>query len=338
MATKITRDILESYLNCKYKGHLKLTGESGAISDYEAMATAARASSREQALTRLAAQFGEWAISRGVAVTGALLRQGAPFLCDASFEDDGLSFRLDGLKRTDGASKLGDHHYLPVLHVHGDKVGRREKTLLALAGLALAGVQGLRPALGLIARGPGGRLGKVKLDAVLYRQAGQVLDEVTRLQQGSEPPRMVLNKHCQSCEFRHGCHEEAVKADEISLLAGVGEKELQRYNRKGIFTLTQLSCTFRPRRRGKRAKQLNYSRYAALQALAIREKKVHVYGTPELPRKSVQLFLDAEGNDTGSFAYLLGIIVAEGQSLTMHSFWANSPAEEGQAFDAFLDR
>jgi hypothetical protein len=56
MATKITRDVIESYLNCKYKGHLKLTGESGTISDYEAMTTAARASSREQALTRLAAR------------------------------------------------------------------------------------------------------------------------------------------------------------------------------------------------------------------------------------------------------------------------------------------
>ena len=46
MATKITRGIIESYLNCKYKGHLKLTGESGAISDYETMTAAARASSR----------------------------------------------------------------------------------------------------------------------------------------------------------------------------------------------------------------------------------------------------------------------------------------------------
>ena len=48
MATKITRDIIESYLNCKYKGHLKLAGESGTQSDYEAMTTAARASSRER--------------------------------------------------------------------------------------------------------------------------------------------------------------------------------------------------------------------------------------------------------------------------------------------------
>src|SRR6476646_6069705 len=108
MATKITRDTIESYLNCKYKGHLKLTGASGAPSDYEAMTTATKASSREQALTRLAARFGERAAGRGVAVTSALLRQGAPFLLDASLEDGDLSLRFDALKRMDGASKLGE--------------------------------------------------------------------------------------------------------------------------------------------------------------------------------------------------------------------------------------
>ena len=34
---KITNEILEGYLNCKTKGHLKLAGESGTKSDYEAM-------------------------------------------------------------------------------------------------------------------------------------------------------------------------------------------------------------------------------------------------------------------------------------------------------------
>jgi hypothetical protein len=46
MATKITRDIVESYLNCKYKGHLKLAGDSGTRSDYEAMTAAAKQASR----------------------------------------------------------------------------------------------------------------------------------------------------------------------------------------------------------------------------------------------------------------------------------------------------
>ena len=206
-----------------------------------------------------------------------------------------------------------------------------------MLGLVLARVQGLRPAVGLVARGPDGRLGKVRLDAKLYRQAEQVLDEVKRLQAGGEPPRLTLNKHCHLCEFRQRCRTQAEKADDISLLGGVGEKELKRYNRKGIFTLTQLSCTFRPRKRGKRVKRTSYPRYAALQALAIREKKVHVYGTPDIPRKPVQVFFDAEGVEDGRFVYLLGVLVVEGDSHKMHSFWADGPDQEVEAFDAFLD-
>jgi len=336
MATKITWDIIESYLNCKYKGHLKLTGKSGTISDYEAMTTAARASSREQALTMLAARFGQGAAGRGAALTVALLKQGAPFLLDASLEDDGVLLRLDALKQVDGTSKLGDHHYLPVLHVHGDKVDRREKTLLALGGLALAGVQGLRPAVGLVARGPGGRLGKVKLDAMLYRQAGQVLDEVKRLQQGGEPPRLVLNKHCQICEFRRRCHEEAVKADDISLLAGVGEKELQRYNRKGLFTLTQLSCTFRPRRKSKRSAHQS-KRQHALHAMAIRDRRIYIFGTPDIPESPVQVYLDLEGLPDEGLVYLVGMIVVQGDTETRFSFWADDKDQEAGIFQQFLD-
>src|SRR4051794_20534990 len=337
MAAKITREVLESYLNCKYKGHLKLAGESGTKSDYEAMTAAARQASRGEALAKLVARFGGGEACRGAAAPPSVLKQGAPLLADVDLEDEGLSLRFDALKRADGTSRLGDHHYVPVLHNHGDKVGRRQKVLLAVLGLALARVQGLRPASGLIARGPEARLGKVRLDAKLYRQAESILSEVARLQDGGEPPRLMLNTHCPTCEFRQRCRKQAEEADDISLLGGVGEKELRRLHRKGIFTLTQLSCTFRARKRGKRVKRTSYNHYAALQALALREKKVHVYGTPDLPRKPVQVFLDAEGSEDGSFAYLLGVIVAEGDGQKMQSFWADGPDQEVQAFDAFLD-
>jgi predicted RecB family nuclease len=337
MATRITRDIIESYLSCKYKGHLKLAGESSIKSDYEAMTTAARQASREAAVANLVSRFGEGEACPGVPVTAATLKKGAPMLADATLEDEAVSLRIDALKKADGASKLGDHHYVPVLHNHGEKVGRREKLLQAVLGLALAHVQGLRPAVGLVARGSEGRLGKVRLDAKLYRQAEQVLDEAKRLQAGGEPPRHTLNRHCQVCEFRQRCHKQAEQADDISLLETVGEKELRKLNRTGIFTLTQLSCTFRPRKRGKRVKRTSYNHYPALHALAVREKKVHVYGTPEIPRKPVQVFFDAEGVEGGRFVYLLGVVVAEGDSQKSHSFWADSPADEVQAFDAFLD-
>src|SRR5262245_23523596 len=132
MSAKITNEVLEGYLSCKYKGHLKLAGQAGTPSDYEAMMSRAKAGSREAALAKLVARFSPGDACRGGPVTVAKLKRGSPLLADTDLEGEGLSLRLDALKRADGASKLGEHHYLPVLHVHGDKVGRQEKLLLAV--------------------------------------------------------------------------------------------------------------------------------------------------------------------------------------------------------------
>jgi hypothetical protein len=61
-----------------------------------------------------------------VRVTATTLKQGSPLLADVTFEEDGMSIRFDALKRTDGASKLGGHHYLPVLHAHGATIPRKK--------------------------------------------------------------------------------------------------------------------------------------------------------------------------------------------------------------------
>jgi predicted RecB family nuclease len=333
MATKITRDVLESYLNCRYKGHLKLAGERGTPSDYETMTTAARQASREEALAKLVARFGEGDSCRGVSVTSARLKQGTPLLADATLEDDGMSLRLDALKRASGASKVGDHHYVPVLHNHGDKVGWREKLLLAVHGLALVRIQGLRPASGFIVRGPDARLGMVRLDAKLYRQAEQVLADVTRLQAGSEPPRLMLNGHCQHCEFRQRCRAAGVEKDDLSLLRGLSSKEVAALNAKGIFTVTQYSYTFRPHRMKRvSAKKHDHS----LQALAIRENTVYVAKKPELPNSKAVLYLDVEGLPEEGSYYLIGLTVVEGESRRHLSFWADAEAAEASIWASFL--
>jgi hypothetical protein len=113
---KITNEVLEAYLNCKTKVRLKLAGESGTPSDYEAMTTAARQASREEAIAKLMARFAD--ASRGVLATAETLEQGNTLLAKATLEDDALSIRFDALKRAEGASKLGDHHYVPVLHIN----------------------------------------------------------------------------------------------------------------------------------------------------------------------------------------------------------------------------
>src|SRR5436190_19003183 len=97
---KITKEILEAHINCKTKGHLKLTGQSGTRSDYEEMTEAAKVASREKAIAKLVARFSD--APRGVAATAALLKDGKPLLADATVEDDAFSLCLDALKRADG--------------------------------------------------------------------------------------------------------------------------------------------------------------------------------------------------------------------------------------------
>ena len=107
-------------------------------------------------------------------------------------------------------------------------------------------------------------------------------------------PTLVLNRHCDICEFNQHCRAKAVEADNLTLLSGMTLKEMVRHNSKGIFSVKQLSYTFRPRRPAKRQKQQFHHNFA-LQALALREKKVHVLGDPILTLPRTQVYLDIEG-------------------------------------------
>lgn len=108
------------------------------------------------------------------------------------------------------------------------------------------------------------------------------------------PPDLVLNRHCPECEFRDRCRQKAIETDDLSLLAGMSAKERQKLRSKGIFTVTQLSYTFRPRRRPKRLRDKCEKYHHALEALAIREKKIHIVGSPELKIESTPVYLDVE--------------------------------------------
>jgi hypothetical protein len=48
MNPRITTDMLEAYLHCQYKGHLKEAGEPGRQSDYEAVSAELRADVRRR--------------------------------------------------------------------------------------------------------------------------------------------------------------------------------------------------------------------------------------------------------------------------------------------------
>lgn len=143
----------------------------------------------------------------------------------------------------------------------------------------------------------------------------------------------MLNRHCGECEFRTRCRQKAVEKDNLSLLSGISEKERKKLNSKGIFTVTQLSYTFRPRRR-LRNKREKY--YPSLRALAICEKKIHIVGNSELKIKVTPIYLDVEGLPESDFFYLIGVRFQTDRALVQQSMCADDKEDEKRMWAEFL--
>jgi hypothetical protein len=58
MATGITREVIESYLKCKFKSYLRQTGEVGRKSDYESLLIDVRSEIRIKVRDKILAQYG----------------------------------------------------------------------------------------------------------------------------------------------------------------------------------------------------------------------------------------------------------------------------------------
>jgi predicted RecB family nuclease len=139
MATKITSDVLDSYLHCKLKGHLKVAGQQGTKCDYEVLHAELRDEVRRKAIDKLLDRYPDEQVSRGIVLTTAALMGGSKFILDALLEDGPISLLIDCLKRVEGASKLGAFHYIPVLYHQSQQLRKEQKLLLEVYGLLLSG-------------------------------------------------------------------------------------------------------------------------------------------------------------------------------------------------------
>ena len=74
----------------------------------------------------------------------------------------------------------------------------------------------------------------------------------------------------------------------------------------------------------------------SLKALAVREKKIHIVGRPELKIDGIPVYLDVEGLPDRDFYYLIGVRIGSGDSAVNHSLWADTAADEGRIWLEFL--
>jgi len=311
MQELVTPELVVAYSQCPRKAYLLCKGETGDPHEYVEILERRVIENREDYLRKIDS-------SSDLVSTNLTLRSG-------DFEA-----YCDVLTTRDESS------YEPTLVAGTHKVTPDQIIRLVYMGHVISQRYHHKPSTGIIVLGQD-KIHKVKLEA-RYATVNRIITTLQTWVTGTatEEPQVILNDHCPSCQYRHKCMAAAEKADSLTLLDRMTPKLIRRFQKKGIFTVTQLSYLYRPRR--KRAKRKPSSAFKVeLQALAIRTRKIYLQTVPKLTRAGLELFLDIESVPDEDFHYLIGLTVCNGGLVSHRSFWSDSPDGEHQMWLQFLE-
>jgi predicted RecB family nuclease len=243
MQPTITSEVVVAYAQCPRKAYLLLfSPEPGEPHEYVRILERQQGENHKRYLDRLKQKHADVQ-----PYTVETLRNGSTVLLNACLQANGLAAVCDALTRVEGQATRGQYWYEPTLCVGTYSISTEQKLALAFTGYVLGRLQHQPPLAGrLIAID--GTSHTVHLDK-RATDLMPLLDPLHAWTTGAspEPPPILLNKHCPLCPFQRACQAQAEQEDNLSLLNGVTARVKRQYEKKGIFTVKQLSYLFKPR-------------------------------------------------------------------------------------------
>ncbi|TWU42386.1 hypothetical protein Poly41_06830 [Novipirellula artificiosorum] len=260
MNMTINDSAFSAYLDCPYRAFLTLQRQVGTQRHFETL----RSRLHKKLIPRVEAAIlravSPQTHSRKCRTTVSDLRRGSPLILNTVLASPRYSCRVAALQRVDGPSSLGDFYYTPIVFHEDAATSSSQKLLLAFAAKVLGRVQGNEPTVGHVIVGTACTLKRVLLKP-FFQQAEDIISERKRYSSEISRPRQLLNSHCRVCPYHDGCESEATSVDHLSRLESISATEIDKLNARGIFTVHQLSYTFRPRKRPKRQGEREYIPY-----------------------------------------------------------------------------
>src|SRR5437588_3004785 len=271
--SRITSETIVAYSQCPQKAFLLLcTNEQGTPHEYMHILEKQKELNQINYIRGALNAFKKPSLEVQLHIVNDLNNEG-DLVIKATLRAEDLEAYCDVLTWVESSSSLGTYSYEPAICVGTYSINKEQKLELLFAGYVLGKVQGKFPEHGKLI-GVDGISHQVKLG-----ESTDILLPLLRPLQkwtavsSPQPPPLILNKHCPSCQFQNLCQTRAMKEDNLSLLASITPKDVQHYEKKGIFTIKQLSYVYKPRRPRKRAKNPRSTHKPELQALAIRTGK-----------------------------------------------------------------
>lgn len=193
---QITEHLFQSFVGCPYKAHLLLKGTVGQRSDYEilqdelcsAYLSGTLRTDYEQLSYQLSTVKSRGSSSGRTLITTVQVAYGE------------LSSFCEIVVKNNGNSSLGQFYYSPVVITHKNKISKEDKALLAFRGLILERMQNRSPEYGLIIYGNSRKITRVKI-AKLVVEVRRAIEKVNTSIE--DLPQMIINQHCQICEYHN---------------------------------------------------------------------------------------------------------------------------------------
>ncbi len=330
----ITEEVFASFIKCETKSYLTTIHVREIQSEILDSHRPISDGYKEKCWLRLANNISKGDCFEGTPSPEELASKQYALVLDCTLGNETIQSRFHALERSRSATEK-PQGYIPIRFARAERLGKDEKLQLAFDALVMSTVFGEMPAFGRIVYGVVHKAAKIDLSE-LIKSARVIVKSISSQLSSENPPELVLNQHCTACEFQQRCRKVAEQKDELTLLARMTEKERRKLHSRGIFSVTQLSHTFRPRRRPTRFAETSKKHDLPLQALAIREQKIHVIGKPEFKIIGTPVYLDVESIPDRQFYYLIGMRTLHSSYIVQRSYWADDASQEREIWESFL--
>jgi predicted RecB family nuclease len=220
----ITSEIFVAYSQCPRKAFLLLFSEDkGEPHDYPLILEERRENNRSQYVEK----FLEFHSEARVYDTKVFNKY--EFLVNATLRSEQLEADCAILTKVNTSSANCRISYEPTIVIGTYSITPEQRAELLFVGWVLGRVQKQLPVSGQIV-GMDGKAHRVQLESG-YKSVKpllKVLQDWCNIPP-TEPPALILNKHCSSCQFQQTCREQAEKENNLSLLDRMTAKAIQKY-------------------------------------------------------------------------------------------------------------
>ena len=295
----VTNEILNAFINCKYKAYRKSNNHLGNVSEYQLLYNKLKLTQK------------------------SIFEETLPKnkLFNLKFTNCNIDLVLDGIEH------IGKKNIAPIFITPFEKIAKSDKLFLALQATFIQNEFNYHVVYCKVVSGKNLKPTKFKLSS-FAKIIAKLTAELKKILSSTNAPIFFKNTHCQICEFKDTCLEKLIERDDLSLLAGLKPKEILQKNNRGIFSVRQLSYSFRPQKNPYRKRKF----LPELKALAIRESKTYIKEIPDLKQSQTEVFLDFEGIIDRNSNYLIGIIVRTNHTVKEYSFWADQENDQAKIF------